>query len=84
MGESSFKRLGMYAQPETALDHVHDFGLQQSKIMNVIDSNNLERAAGGKLVPTFPQPALVSWITSVKEGAISRASLLRVERDSWD
>jgi hypothetical protein len=40
-----------------ALDH-DDFGLMQSKIMNVIDSNNLERDAGGKSVPTFPHPAL--------------------------
>ncbi len=41
----------------TDLDH-DDFGLNQSKIMNVIDSNNLERDAGGKPVPTFPHPAL--------------------------
>ncbi len=40
-----------------ALDH-DDFGLNQSKIMNVIDSNTLERDAGGKPVPTFPHPAL--------------------------
>jgi hypothetical protein len=26
--------------------------------MNVIDSHNLERDAGGKPVPTFPHPAL--------------------------
>jgi hypothetical protein len=47
-----------------------DFGLNQSKIMNVIDSNNLERDmqislrnlrkldCAGKPVPTFPDPAL--------------------------
>ncbi len=39
------------------LDH-DDFGLNQSKIMNVIDSNKIERDAGGKPVPTFPHPAL--------------------------
>ncbi|MGP0061962.1 MAG: MHYT domain-containing protein [Beijerinckiaceae bacterium] len=39
------------------VDH-DDFGLNQSKVMNVIDSNNLERDAGGKPVPTFPHPAL--------------------------
>jgi hypothetical protein len=52
-----------------ALDH-DDFGLNQSKIMNVIDSKNLERDGqislrnlrkldcAGKPVPTFPHPAL--------------------------
>jgi hypothetical protein len=52
-----------------ALDH-DDFGLIQSKIMNVIDSNNVERDmqislrnlrkldCAGKPVPTFPHPAL--------------------------
>jgi hypothetical protein len=39
------------------VDH-DDFGLIQSKIMNVIDSKDLERDAGGKPVPTFPHPAL--------------------------
>jgi error-prone DNA polymerase len=39
------------------LDH-DDFGLNQSKIMNVIDSKNLERDAGGKPGSTFPHPAL--------------------------
>jgi L-aspartate oxidase len=43
---------------DPALDH-DDFGLNQSKVMNVIDSKNLERDAGGKPVPTFPDPALV-------------------------
>jgi general secretion pathway protein J len=42
---------------QSALDH-DDFGLNQSKIMNVIDSRSLERDAGGKPVPTFPHPAL--------------------------
>ncbi|WP_210162187.1 nickel/cobalt transporter [Methyloferula stellata] len=40
-----------------AQDH-DDFGFNQSKIMNVIDSYRLERDAGGKPVPTFPHPAL--------------------------
>jgi precorrin-3B synthase len=57
------------------LDH-DDFGLHQSEIMNVIDSNNVERAAqtsprnlrkldcAGKAAqrPTFPHPALASWL----------------------
>jgi hypothetical protein len=43
--------------PDSGLDH-DDFGLNQPKIMNVIDSNNLERDAGGKPVPPFPHPAL--------------------------
>jgi hypothetical protein len=42
---------------ENALDH-DDFGLVQSKIMNVIDSKSLERDASGKPVSTFPHPAL--------------------------
>ena len=33
-----------------------DFGLNQSKIMNVIDSNRLERDAGGKAGPLFLVP----------------------------
>jgi hypothetical protein len=39
------------------LDH-DDFGSIQSKIMNVIDSNIVERDAGGKPLHTFPHPAL--------------------------
>ncbi len=42
---------------EGPLDH-DDFGSNRSKIMNVIDSNNLERDAGGKPLRTFPHPAL--------------------------
>jgi hypothetical protein len=54
---------------EVALDH-DDFGLNQSKIMNVIDSNKLERDmqislrnlhkldCAGKPDSTFPHPAL--------------------------
>jgi threonylcarbamoyladenosine tRNA methylthiotransferase MtaB len=38
-------------------DH-DDFGLNQSKIMNVIDSKSLELDAGGKPVSAFPHPAL--------------------------
>ena len=41
----------------SGLDH-DDFGLNQSKIINVIDSKHLERIAGGKPLRTFPQPAL--------------------------
>jgi hypothetical protein len=32
--------------------------LEQSKIINVIDSRELERDAGGKPLRTFPHPAL--------------------------
>jgi hypothetical protein len=39
------------------LDH-DDIGLNQSNIMNVIDSKSLERDAGGKPGSTFPHPAL--------------------------
>jgi uncharacterized protein related to proFAR isomerase len=46
-----------------ALDH-DDFGLTQSKIMNVIDSKSLERDAGGKPVSTFPHPALEDLIAA--------------------
>jgi hypothetical protein len=41
-----------------SLDHVHDFGLNHSNIMNVIDYKSLERDAGGKPVSPFPHPAL--------------------------
>jgi hypothetical protein len=43
--------------PASSLDH-DDFGLNPSKIMNVIESKSLERDAGGKPVSTFPHPAL--------------------------
>jgi hypothetical protein len=39
------------------LDH-DDFGLNQAKIINVIDSKCLERDAGAKPGSTFPHPAL--------------------------
>jgi LPS-assembly lipoprotein len=39
------------------LDH-NDFGLQQSKILNVIDSKSSERDAAGEPVSAFPYPAL--------------------------
>ncbi len=42
-----------------ALDH-DDFGLNQSKIINVIDSKSLERDAGGKPLRAFPHPALAA------------------------
>jgi hypothetical protein len=38
-------------------DH-DDLGSNRSKVMNVIDFNELERDAGGKPVSTFPHPAL--------------------------
>jgi hypothetical protein len=37
------------------LDH-DDFGLDQSKIMNVIDSKSLERDAGENRFPLFLNP----------------------------
>jgi hypothetical protein len=42
-----------------AIDH-DGFGLNQSKAINVIDSNSAERDVGGKPVPTFPHPALAA------------------------
>jgi hypothetical protein len=43
---------------ECALDH-DDFGLNQSKIMTVIDSKSLEwNCRAGETVSTFPHPAL--------------------------
>ncbi len=41
------------------LDH-DDPGSNRSRIMNVIDSNILERDAGGKPLYTFPHPALAA------------------------
>jgi hypothetical protein len=54
------------------LDH-DDFGSNRSKIINVIDSNILERDAGGKPLHTFPHPALGS--RGPRSGAIWRAVL---------
>jgi hypothetical protein len=52
------------------LDH-DDFGLNPSKIMNVIDSKSLERDAGGKPVSTFPHTALGSSIGAHREAKSS-------------
>jgi O-antigen ligase len=49
--------IGFAMTDASAIDHVDDFGLNQSKIINVIDSNHLERDAGGKPLHTFPHPA---------------------------
>jgi maltose alpha-D-glucosyltransferase/alpha-amylase len=46
-----------------AADHVHDFGLKQSKITNVIDSKSFERDASGKAASAFPRPALETYFT---------------------
>jgi TDG/mug DNA glycosylase family protein len=45
------------AKSDPSLDH-DDFGLHQSKVINVIDSKSLARDAGGKPGPAFPHPAL--------------------------
>jgi pimeloyl-ACP methyl ester carboxylesterase len=42
-------------------DH-DDLGSNQSKIMNVIDSNILERDAGGEPLHTFPHPTLAGMV----------------------
>jgi hypothetical protein len=56
------------------LDH-DDFGLNYSKIMNVIDSKSLERDAGGKPVSTFPHPAPGAGLTRPPEFDIGHARL---------
>ncbi len=53
-----------------ALDH-DDFGLNQSKVTNAIDSNRLERDASGKPLHTFPHPAL-TFSTAQNAGPASR------------
>jgi hypothetical protein len=53
------------------LDH-DDFGSNRSKIMNVTDSNILERDAGGKPLHTFPHPAL-AYGPGTRDGSIRRA-----------
>jgi hypothetical protein len=58
------------------LDH-DDFGLNQSKIINVIDPEALERVAGGKPLRTFPQPALGGQPLAAL-GATTRDDLLAV------
>jgi 5,6-dimethylbenzimidazole synthase len=46
------------AKPSSAVRDHDDFGRNQSKNMNVIDSNSLERDVGEKPVSTFSHPAL--------------------------
>ncbi len=64
--------------PEQSLDH-DDPGSNRSRIMNVIDSNILERDAGGKPLRTFPHPALgrawrTTWSTSHRELSLALQS----------
>ncbi len=61
---------GSAASNHPPLDHVYDFGLNQSKVINVIDIKDSERDrqislrnlreldCAGKALPTFPHPAL--------------------------
>jgi len=64
-------------------DH-DDFGLKQSKVMDVIDANTFELDAGGKVVSTFPHPArrtrpifpLDVTLSSLKGAALQRYSKL--------
>jgi hypothetical protein len=58
------------------LDH-DDFGLKQSKILNVIDSS-LERDTGGKPVSTFPHPALELLSDSAESESSSRSLFYRI------
>jgi gas vesicle protein GvpN len=70
---------------QTTSDH-DDLGLNQSKIMNVIDANNLERDAqislrnlreldcAGKPLPAFSHPALVAFELEIDLGASAPAS----------
>ncbi len=52
-------------------DHVHDIGLKQSNVMNVIGSTELERDAGGKVASTFPHPAPGTWPISPVDVTLS-------------
>jgi hypothetical protein len=52
-----------------------DFGLNQSKLMNVIGSKSLELDAGGKPVSTIPHPAL--GLTRMRGGMTSVEVLTR-------
>ena len=47
----------MFGWPQEARDH-EGFGSNQSKAMSMIDSESVERDAGGKPVSTFSHPAL--------------------------
>ncbi|QBR70455.1 acetate kinase [Beijerinckiaceae bacterium] len=64
-GSSSIKFALFELDGRDPLDH-DDFGMTQSKIMNVIDSKNLERDAGGKPASPFPHPALARAIGLVE------------------
>jgi hypothetical protein len=50
------------------MDH-DDFGLSRPKIMNVIDSNILERDVGGKPRHAFPHPVLTAAIALMIAGS---------------
>jgi DNA repair protein RecO (recombination protein O) len=54
----------LYAAASRIADHLDhdDLGSNRSKIMNVIDSRDLERYAGGKPVSPFPHPALAELV----------------------
>jgi general secretion pathway protein G len=60
------------AAPARSWGRGFDFGLNQSKIINVIDSKSVERDAGGKRGSAFPHPALA--VDEPKGGASHRGS----------
>ncbi len=63
------------------LDHVHDFGPNRSKVMNVIDSKSLERDAGGKPASPFPHPALEPQLPAETEASGDRDQIDRLEAE---
>jgi hypothetical protein len=63
------------------LDH-DEFGLNQSKIINVIDLLELERVAGGKPLHTFPHPALVVCAAAVATPVLFMARSAGFDRSS--
>ena len=62
-------------------DH-DDFGLKQSKVINVIDARTLELDAGGKVVSTFPHPALGTRAILPVDVALSGSKGVTLQRHS--
>jgi hypothetical protein len=65
VGACSFRKTA-HTFAEHALGY-DDFGRTQSKIMNVIDPNSLERDAGEKPASTFSHPALSQKFESTRQ-----------------
>ena len=76
---SGFERPDLSPSKPASRTNHDDVGLEQSNIMNVIDSQRLERDAGGKPLRTFPRPALFDLLPRL----LSSFALMALALAAW-